>query len=89
MLAAIVDWGVIAWVIAWIPYMAAVSIALFALVVTAYLYGIRAGITGIVNAMGKLPADLLEFALKRNPTNYGKDHLHRRGQHRIYAQSMQ
>ncbi len=35
LLAVIAGWGVIAWAVAWIPYMAAVSMALFALVVVA------------------------------------------------------
>ena len=43
-------WAVIGWLIAWIPYMAALSVALFSIVLAAYIYGFVAWVWGIVNA---------------------------------------
>ena len=45
------SWIVVGWVIAWIPYMAVLSMALFAIVIVAYLYGIVAWILGLSNAL--------------------------------------
>jgi uncharacterized membrane protein len=53
--AVLVGWAVVAWVLAWIPYAAVLSIALFAIVIAAYLYGLVAWIAGMINALsGKL-----------------------------------
>jgi uncharacterized membrane protein len=49
LIAALVVWAVIAWVIAWIPYMAVMSAALFALVIVVYIYGVIAWIIGLLN----------------------------------------
>ncbi len=51
LIGVMAGWVVIAWVIAWIPYMAPVSMALFALVVVADLYGVAAWIRGLINAL--------------------------------------
>lgn len=51
LVAALAGWAVIAWVLAWIPYMDVVGIALFAVVIAAYLYGILAWILGLINAL--------------------------------------
>ena len=51
LVATMVGWAVVAWLLAWIPYMAAVSAALFTIVIAAYLYGFVAWILGLVNAL--------------------------------------
>lgn len=48
---ATAGWVVIGWVLAWIPYMATLSIALFAIVIAAYLYGVVAWMVGLSNAL--------------------------------------
>lgn len=49
--AAMAIWAVIAWILAWIPSMAVVGIALFTLVIAVYLYGFVAWVMGIINAL--------------------------------------
>jgi uncharacterized membrane protein len=51
LVAATVSWVAVGWILAWIPYMAVLSIALFAIVIVAYLYGIVAWILGLSNAL--------------------------------------
>ena len=51
LIAALAVWAVVGWVLAWIPFMAILSVALFTLVIAAYLYGFVAWILGIVNAL--------------------------------------
>jgi uncharacterized membrane protein len=46
-----VGWAVIGWLLSWIPFMAVVSIALFALVIAAFLYSVVAWIIGLLNAL--------------------------------------
>jgi len=41
----------IGWIIAWIPYLFVLSIALFSLVIAAYAFGIVAWIIGMANAL--------------------------------------
>lgn len=50
MLAAFVAWAVVAWVVAWIPYAAVFSVALFTLVMAAFLAGFLFWIMGMINA---------------------------------------
>jgi uncharacterized membrane protein len=45
------SWAVIGWVLAWIPYMAVLSMALFAIVLVAFIYGFVAWILGLSNAL--------------------------------------
>ena|SRR6186997_3429149 len=54
-------WGVVGWLLAWIPYLGILSIALFALVVSAYLYGIVAWLIGIFNALSDRESPLPLF----------------------------
>jgi uncharacterized membrane protein len=49
--ATTLGWVVVGWVVAWIPYMSVLSIALFALVLAAYLYGFVAWLIGLSNAL--------------------------------------
>jgi uncharacterized membrane protein len=51
LIVTLIAWGVLGWLLAWIPYLDVLSIALFALVVGAYLYGIVAWLFGIYNAL--------------------------------------
>ena len=46
-------WAVVAWVIAWIPYMAALSAALFTMVIVSYIYGVVIWIMGMRNALNE------------------------------------
>jgi uncharacterized membrane protein len=61
LVATMAGWAVIAWVLAWIPCMAVLSIALFAIVIAAYLYGIVAWILGLINALSNRLAPLPLF----------------------------
>jgi uncharacterized membrane protein len=51
LLATLLAWVVVGWLLAWIPYLDVLSIALFALVVGAYFYGIVVWLFGIYNAL--------------------------------------
>lgn len=51
LLAVFVGWGVIAWLLAWIPLMASVSVALFTMVIVASVFTAIAWIIGLVNAL--------------------------------------
>ncbi len=46
-----VGWAVVGWVLAWIPYLFIVSIALFALVIAAFIFGLVAWLLGVRNAL--------------------------------------
>jgi uncharacterized membrane protein len=61
LIGTMVGWAVIAWVLAWIPYMAVVSIALFAIVMAAYLFGVVAWLLGLSNALSNRSAPLPLF----------------------------
>ncbi len=56
-----VGWAVIAWLLAWIPCMAIVSMALFTIVIAAFLYGVVVWIMGLVNALSNRLAPLPLF----------------------------
>ena len=56
-----VAWAVVGWLLAWIPYLNILSIALFALVVGAYLFGIVAWLFGIYNALSDRESPLPLF----------------------------
>ena len=51
LIVTLMAWGVVSWLLAWIPYLDILSIALFALVVGAFLYGVVAWLFGIYNAL--------------------------------------
>lgn len=51
LIAVVAAWGVIAWLITWIPYFAVLGMALFTIVIAAYTYGALAWIMGIINAL--------------------------------------
>jgi uncharacterized membrane protein len=61
LIGTMTGWAVIAWVLAFIPYMAVVSIALFAIVMAAYLFGLVAWIVGLTNALRNRLAPLPLF----------------------------
>jgi uncharacterized membrane protein len=56
-----VAWAVIAWLLAWIPYLAILSVALFTIVIAAYMYGVVALIMGMRNASSSKLAPLPLF----------------------------
>ena len=49
--ATFVGWVAITWILGWIPFGFVVGISFFTLVITAYIYGIVAWVTGIVQAL--------------------------------------
>jgi uncharacterized membrane protein len=51
MIAALVVWALVAWLLAWIPFLAVLSAALFALVIAAYVYAVLAWVMGLVRAL--------------------------------------
>jgi uncharacterized membrane protein len=61
LLVALIAWAVVGWLLAWIPYLGILSIALFALVVGAYVYGIVAWLFGIYNALSDRESPLPLF----------------------------
>jgi uncharacterized membrane protein len=50
LLAVFGSWIAIGWALAWVPYMAVLSIALFALVIASWIFGIIAWLLGVANA---------------------------------------
>lgn len=61
LLAVLAGWAVIAWVLAWIPLLVALSVALFTLVIAAYVFGMVAWLLGLVNALNNRLAPLPWF----------------------------
>jgi uncharacterized membrane protein len=61
LVATTVSWVAVGWILGWIPYMAVLSMALFAIVIVAYLYGIAAWILGLSNALSTRMAPLPFF----------------------------
>lgn len=61
LIGVLAGWAVIAWILAWIPYMAALSMALFTIVIAAYIYGFVAWIMGMINALNYRLASLPLF----------------------------
>ena len=71
LLVTLIAWGVVGWLLAWIPYLGILSIALFALVVGVYLYGIVAWLIGIYYALRdrESPLPLFGRLANRLPIN--------------------
>jgi len=61
LIVALLAWVVVGWLLAWIPYLNILSIALFALVVSAYLFGIVAWLFGIYYALSDRESPLPLF----------------------------
>ena len=61
LVVTLVGWALVGWLLAWIPYLNILSIALFALVVSAYIYGIVAWLIGIFNALSDRESPLPLF----------------------------
>jgi hypothetical protein len=61
LIAATIGWAVSAWLLAWIPYMGALGMALFAIVIAAYLFGVVAWTLGLINALTKRVVPLPGF----------------------------
>jgi uncharacterized membrane protein len=51
LVATTVIWVAVGWILALIPYMVILSMALFAIVIVAYLYGFVAWVAGVSNAL--------------------------------------
>jgi uncharacterized membrane protein len=55
LIGTLAAWFVLAWLLAWIHFGTIFSVAFFTLVIAAYVYGVFAWITGMVNALqGKI-----------------------------------
>jgi uncharacterized membrane protein len=52
LIATMAGWAVIAWILAWIPFLGVLGMALFTMVIAAYIFGIVAWIVGLMNALG-------------------------------------
>jgi uncharacterized membrane protein len=61
LIGALVVWAVVAWVLAWIPLMSVISVALFTLVMATYLFGIVTWILGVINALSNRSEPLPGF----------------------------
>lgn len=59
--ATISGWAVVAWILAWIPYMGALGAALFTIVIAACLFGIVAWLLGLFHALGRRTVPLPGF----------------------------
>jgi uncharacterized membrane protein len=58
---AVAGWAVIAWILAWFPYMGALSVALFTIVMAAFIFGAVAWIVGLIRALSKQVTPLPAF----------------------------
>ena len=53
LIGTLLGWAAVAWILAWLPYMGVLGIALFTIVIAAYLLGAVAWLLGLLNALGK------------------------------------
>lgn len=53
-----VAWGIVTWLLSWIPYAFIFGVALFSLPVVGYIFGVIAWIVGMVNALRNREAQL-------------------------------
>ena len=51
LLVILIGWGVFAWLLAWLPFALLVGVALFSLVIFAFLFGVLAWLMGVSNAL--------------------------------------
>lgn len=51
LIGVLIGWGIIAWGVAWLPYMGVLAMALFTLVIAAYLFGAVLWLEGLWNAL--------------------------------------
>lgn len=58
LLLVTIGWGIVTWVLAWIPYAFVLGIALFSLPFTAYIFGVIAWVIGMINALNEKEAYL-------------------------------
>ena len=61
LIGTVVAWAVAAWLIAWIPYAAAISAATFTMVILLYLFGAIAWLMGVINALNNKTKPLPAF----------------------------
>lgn len=61
LVGVLAGWAVVGWVLAWIPFMGVLAMALFTLVIAAYLFGVVAWLWGLINALSKRAAPLPVF----------------------------
>ena len=62
----LIGWGIVNWLLFWIPYMDLLGISLFTLVIAAYIYGIAAWILGMINASNNRMTPLPLFGVWAN-----------------------
>lgn len=51
LVATLLGWAVVAWLLAWVPYLDVLGIAMFTIVMVAYAFGVVVWIQGLVNAL--------------------------------------
>lgn len=61
LIGSFLAWIVVGWLLAWIPYMAVFSVALFAVVIAAYIFGAVAWLMGMINAAKNVATPLPIF----------------------------
>jgi uncharacterized membrane protein len=61
LLGTLIAWGVIAWVLVWLPYTGALAAGLFTMVMVTYLFGVAAWLTGLIRALRKQATPLPFF----------------------------
>jgi uncharacterized membrane protein len=66
LILVVVVWAVVAWIIAWIPYAAALSVATFTMVILAFIFGVLAWLMGVINAMSNKAKPLPIFGQRAN-----------------------
>lgn len=52
LVAAVVGWAVLTWLMAWVPFLFIVGVSSFSLVIAAAVFGVVAWILGMRNALG-------------------------------------
>jgi uncharacterized membrane protein len=61
LLFSLLGWAVVAWFLAWLPYLSALSVGLFTIVMVAYLFGAVAWLLGVINALRQKASPLPGF----------------------------
>jgi uncharacterized membrane protein len=75
LIGVLVTWMIVAYVLAWLPLMAALGAALFTVVMVAYLYGAVAWIMGLINALNNRATPLPVFGQWANRLPIGRSLL--------------
>jgi uncharacterized membrane protein len=61
LIAVVIGWVVVAWIITWIPYGFILAMSLFTVLMVAFIVGLVAWLTGLLNALNGRVANLPLF----------------------------